>query len=222
MYIEVANQASMTFTFGADPFSRSFEIRVSQYLCDSAQRPPEGCLQYHTGTDGRITSFNWAGANGHLQNQKYTICLRQELGFCCTKYQVCDGEAGGFSIDLTVDGTTGFGLTEELCTSDYILIPSSSTSGNLNLNTNRYCGEKLNGAAIAQAENAFVTGKKKTGLAKQQLLKPNYNFTDCTAPFTVTLVTDDAADAAVPTDLAMTQGLCLEYMQVPCQSVNLG
>ena len=97
VYIEVANQASMTFTFGAEVFSRSFEVRVSQYLCDSAQRPPEGCLQYHTGTDGRITSFNWNGANGHLLDQKYTICLRQELGFCCTKYQTCDGETGAFT-----------------------------------------------------------------------------------------------------------------------------
>ena len=44
-------------------------------------RAPDGCLQYHTGPGGRITSFNggFAGAQT-IVNQQYNICLRQELG----------------------------------------------------------------------------------------------------------------------------------------------
>ena len=40
---------------------------------------PNGCLQYHTGIDGRITTFNWGGTQ-HLRNQNYRVCVRQEEG----------------------------------------------------------------------------------------------------------------------------------------------
>ena len=43
-------------------------------------RPPSGCLQYHLGTDGRFTTFNFAAEGGHLPNQRYNICLRREQG----------------------------------------------------------------------------------------------------------------------------------------------
>ena len=44
---------------------------------------PEGCLQYHTGVDGRFESFNFPGnspSEMHLPNQDYQICIRQEEG----------------------------------------------------------------------------------------------------------------------------------------------
>ena len=121
MYVELGPEdgdgAKLKFTFGAATFSRSYEVKVSQFLCDSDQRPPEGCLQYYTGTEGRITSFNWAGNNGHLKNQKYTMCLRQEAGFCCVNYQVCNGEQ--FAIDTKIAKTAGI---EDQCSGDYIII----------------------------------------------------------------------------------------------------
>ena len=40
---------------------------------------PNGCLQYHTGIDGRFTTFNWGGTQ-HLRNQNYRVCIRQEEG----------------------------------------------------------------------------------------------------------------------------------------------
>ena len=43
-------------------------------------RPPEGCLQWHTGTEGRIETFNFAGNDQHLNDQQYNICIRQEMG----------------------------------------------------------------------------------------------------------------------------------------------
>ncbi len=36
-------------------------------------RPPNGCLQYHTGLTGRITTFNFTpAASNHLNNQEYS------------------------------------------------------------------------------------------------------------------------------------------------------
>ena len=51
---------------------------VAFFLCS----PPNGCLQYHTGIDGRFTTFNWGGTpvTQHLRNQDYRICIRQEEG----------------------------------------------------------------------------------------------------------------------------------------------
>ena len=43
---------------------------------DFLSRPPEGCLQYFVGTEGRVKSFNWDAGTGHLQNQAYTMCIR--------------------------------------------------------------------------------------------------------------------------------------------------
>ena len=45
--------------------------------------PPNGCLQYHTGIDGRFSTFNYGAAaaqDQHLRNQNYRICIRQEEG----------------------------------------------------------------------------------------------------------------------------------------------
>ena len=45
--------------------------------------PPPGCLQYHTGVDGRFETFNFPGNSPvmqHLRNQDYRICIRQEEG----------------------------------------------------------------------------------------------------------------------------------------------
>ena len=39
-------------------------------------RPPDGCLQYVTGTDGRLTTFNFASNTQHLADQNYNICIR--------------------------------------------------------------------------------------------------------------------------------------------------
>ena len=54
--------------------------------------PPNGCLQYHTGIDGRFTTFNYLNPTSsqvmHLRNQNYRVCIRQEEG----KMQMYVGE----------------------------------------------------------------------------------------------------------------------------------
>ena len=52
--------------------------------CMYISSPPNGCLQYHTGIDGRFTTFNYdnptTAQQTHLRNQNYRICIRQEEG----------------------------------------------------------------------------------------------------------------------------------------------
>ena len=69
--------AKLEFTFSTTvtTVSRSWEIKVTQIECSSLARPYDaGCLQYFTGTTGRLTSFNFAQSSssdyGHLPSQK--------------------------------------------------------------------------------------------------------------------------------------------------------
>ncbi|KAL7741846.1 hypothetical protein ACLKA6_012064 [Drosophila palustris] len=78
---------------------RLWEIRVLQI--PFSQRAPAGCLQYHTGVEGVIQTFNFAENGRHLANQHYRICVRQELERCSISYQPCDEQSfrigGGLS-----------------------------------------------------------------------------------------------------------------------------
>ena len=57
--------------------SRSWNIQIQQISCLSPWRPPDGCLQWFTGTSGYIQSFNYAGGM-HLASQEYHSCIRTE------------------------------------------------------------------------------------------------------------------------------------------------
>jgi len=205
MYLDLGpdsnSGATLTFTFGAATQDRTFEIKITQLACDSPTRPPVGCLQYFVGTEGRIKSFNWDGGNGHLPDQDYTMCIRQEKGFCCTKYSLCPSENGLFSLFLSGKTETppmATALIEQKCTADYVIIEGSSSTCNLNTNTNRYCGNALNDLGTS-VESVPIC--------------------DCTTPFQLSLKTDSnaAMDMAAADTNAVSKGLCLDYVQEPCK-----
>ena len=53
---------SLTFiTTGS--FERAFKMKITQIECGAVNRGVEGCLQYHTGVSGTISSFNYIGSN---------------------------------------------------------------------------------------------------------------------------------------------------------------
>ena len=61
--------------------------------CTNPKRAPTDCLQYHTGLGGQITSFGYNGGSGALTgDQKYSICIRQEPGFC--SFEVSETRSG--------------------------------------------------------------------------------------------------------------------------------
>jgi len=219
IYLEIGaadtDQGALEFTFdGGNNNGRQFEVKVTQILCNSASRPPDGCLQYVTGTDGRLTTFNFASNTQHLADQNYNICIRQEKGFCCTKYQVCADE-GSFTLDLLAmggDPTMAFSAEDELCKYDHIVIEaSSSTCGNLIDTSNRYCGQ-----ALADAKATL----------------DNLEICDCTAPFVVGIKTNNLFDGILGDLTAMPpvadpalatvipRGLCLNYVQTPCGMIT--
>uniref|UniRef100_A0A1B0CZX3 Uncharacterized protein n=1 Tax=Phlebotomus papatasi TaxID=29031 RepID=A0A1B0CZX3_PHLPP len=77
----------MNFTESAF-LPRLWEIRVAQI--PFSQRAPAGCLQYFTGSEGLIQTFNYAENGRHLANQNYRACIRQEIGMCSIAYEPCN------------------------------------------------------------------------------------------------------------------------------------
>ncbi|XP_059097778.1 uncharacterized protein LOC131892061 [Tigriopus californicus] len=205
MYVDVGNLASDTaqlnFAFSGSSNNRQWEIKVTQIPCNTQGHPNGcGCLQYHTGLTGRLTSFNFLPTNdNHLANQDYSVCIRQEAGFCCIEYSVCS-DANSFSID-TNKMLMMSKVETECLTIDYITIEggqgSCAGSNNPTAGVNKYCGDKLNPLTM-QIEHAPVC--------------------DCTAPFRVDIFTDndvDLMDMATP-NTKPSRGVCLEYRQIPC------
>ncbi|XP_058816016.1 uncharacterized protein LOC131679325 [Topomyia yanbarensis] len=70
---------------------RLWEIRVTQI--PFSQRAPTGCMQYFTGTEGTIQTFNFAENGRHLANHNYRACIRQEKGMCSVAYEPCDDQS---------------------------------------------------------------------------------------------------------------------------------
>ena len=80
VYIELGttSTASTTLAFAigtSTTISRIWEIKVTQLECWNTARPYDtGCLQYHTGSTGRLESFNFGTSSSsnyqHLHTQE--------------------------------------------------------------------------------------------------------------------------------------------------------
>merc|ERR1712004_172028 len=213
MYLEVGNDASntarMAMDFTGDSTQRKWEIKVSQFLCGATYAPQSGsgCLQYHTGLTGQITSFNFQNTQSyHLASQDYSVCIRQAAGFCCTEYSVCGDSVENFSFDATIDAATAadqksmigtqcsIAIADMTSSGDYITIESSGAQcGETSLS--RYCGYKLN-PVYEQIESVPVC--------------------DCTSPFTVGVHFDAFPEASSAIAGNPNRGFCLDYLQIPC------
>jgi len=196
--------AKLDFTFSTTvtTISRSWEIKVTQIECSSISKPYDsGCLQYFTGTTGRLTSFNFDQSSttlfAHLPSQNQNICIRQEAGFCCVQYNVCS-DTNSWAFHNADPAVSAIG-TE--CTVDYVeILGIAYTCESTQLNT-RLCGPVFHiykGATVANG-NAM-------------------SLCDCTRPFTVQFVTNAANIALSPAAIAThpQRGFCLEYTQVGC------
>ena len=85
VYVEASDSCNeLNFQLGASAngltavATRSFNIKVSQILCDSELLAPEGCVQYYYGSQmNKVSTFNNNDGTGrHLANQDQTICVR--------------------------------------------------------------------------------------------------------------------------------------------------
>lgn len=110
---------------------RFWEIRIAQILF--SQRAPANCLQYFTGTEGVIQTFNFADNGRHLANQNYKSCIRQETKMCSIIYQPCDDQS--FKIGPTSLVTQGQSnilmenyLSAESSIQQNVALPNASVS----------------------------------------------------------------------------------------------
>ena len=70
---------------------RRWLLKVDQLHDKNSEIPPDYCLQYYTGENGTISSFN---ANlqskiglGNIKGLKYVTCIRQEEGYCKIQFE---------------------------------------------------------------------------------------------------------------------------------------
>jgi len=122
IYVETGRSTStqtLTFTIAT---GGTWRIKVQQIECHSISKAPSDCYQYLTGISGSIESFNYATVM--LTDTLYTICVRQEEGYCGIEWS----EAATTSPDPFDLGTGTVGLalgTTATGSEAYIGIPGS-------------------------------------------------------------------------------------------------
>merc|ERR1739844_408474 len=109
IYVDVntvggAMAATVNIITAAASSARMWKILVRQIECNDVNLPPAGCLQYHTGLAGQITSFNGAlaaNAQQMIVNQNYLICIKQADGMCSVTYR--EARVSTAAIGATID-----------------------------------------------------------------------------------------------------------------------
>lgn len=150
VYVEAglgqSNPIILTTITSGPKFPRSWRIRISQIHCGSMAKADQGCLQYLTGVNGRIKSFNFDAASGRqLSNQDYSICIRTERNFCSIHYTACPDPSGlsNRSRSFTLSGNSnvasptnvGGGVINptNACLTDWLMIPCAKVVGRLEI-----------------------------------------------------------------------------------------
>eukprot|EP00095_Tigriopus_kingsejongensis_P003080 maker-scaffold664_size116482-snap-gene-0.22 protein:Tk03080 transcript:maker-scaffold664_size116482-snap-gene-0.22-mRNA-1 annotation:"hypothetical protein SINV_00302" len=131
---------------------------------------------------------------------QYSICIRQEAGFCCVEYIPCL-DAMSYSLDTNAD--MKMSKIDSECSLDFITIEGATgTCANAGVpatGVNKFCGDKFNLQSAQTVDIGSVC--------------------DCTGPFQVDIFTDndvDMGDMGVTANKKQSRGVCLEYRQIPC------
>jgi len=139
--------------------TRSWNIRVSQISCEARWKPPEGCLQYFTGTTGYIYSYNYAGGT-HLASQDYSNCIRTEQGYCSIEYTPVGGK-----FQISGPAPTATANRGDTCDKDYVIISGGGATAGATTNFDRFCGSLFSttdgsttGATIFANKQPFQVG----------------------------------------------------------------
>jgi len=154
--------------------TRSWSIKITQYSCDYENLAPQGCDQYHFGSDGSnyVQTFNYQNGQGsgkHLANQHQTICVRREAGncrICWSADAVADvgvtGKTAGKAVtkgeSCCAFGSKGDGPMALKGGGDCILIPGAQDA-NGGVQPDKVCGTK-NGLPTATADGMADANSK--------------------------------------------------------------
>lgn len=206
---------------------RKWEIHVTQYSCNEVENTlagPKGCLQYFTGNTGYIRSFNFPATSGtdldtatHLSNQEYNVCIKKNaektracftpIGtYMTTPKQQTYGISGENVGDDPVKG-----VTDSLCTSDYLAIPG---------------GAKLSLAAgtsmvtAAEASDVFkICGRVILSTDATSAMMDSMTFCTIKAPFTIKVHFDDGENVI---GIAMNMLAAMPAENIGSGSVGFG
>lgn len=155
-------EISGTFT------ARMWDIMITQFACGDEMGGPPGCLQFFTGVNNIVRSFNYPNQapntavplqTTHLSNQHYTACFRREAGMAMQCYTTCTTV---LSIAGMVQASFGTSLTSAAdmdaatdtdCVTDYITIPNGQGEAAARLNI---IGPLLGGAPGADPPTRTV------------------------------------------------------------------
>nr|XP_053629373.1 uncharacterized protein LOC128686459 isoform X1 [Cherax quadricarinatus] len=170
LYVDVDTvdgPVELSITTVGKGLDRQWEIKVSQIECSSPYRPPANCLQYFTGAQGTLTSFNYVADRDskYLNNLNYAMCIRKEAGFCSVVYQTIPSgnytknrvfeivnfhiDSSGVATSVIPSGEAGLGLIQ--CPDDYLIMAGT-----------RLCGERLNDGSNPQpTNNGPITDKTR-------------------------------------------------------------
>jgi len=213
IYIDAGDYSDSSATFAltlTGSTARKWKIKVSMIECNSLQKPPQGCLQYHTGTTGTVSSFNWQDSTAyeHLQSQSYNACVRQEQGYCKIGWKQSSTSIDTFKPGrgAPTAGTAFTSLNSAGCANanaDSVIIPNGSDGGAYNQN----CANGAPGPVSAPSVDQFCGGALTciTGSTTPAEVISNVR------PFTLGVYFNDAENTAVD-----NRGFKLNYRQVAC------
>ena len=185
------NTLSFTWTSST---TRSWNIHIMQIACTATWKPPQGCLQYFTGTTGYLTSYNYAGGY-HLSNQNYNNCIRTESGYCSIAYTAVSTTSFQVSLITPTASPASIGAVGDSCTQDFIIVPGGGQTAGATTNYDRFCGSLL-------VHTAGSTGQ--TIKAKKMPFQVGVNF-DSTE-----------LDEDNPAGTEWSKGFYLYYTQTAC------
>jgi len=222
MYVPASdqcNELSAVFGSGSTATTSAYTIKITQVLCNSKLKAPQGCLQYFTGTSGTITTYNYNSGSGVLlADQDYSICVRSERTYCAVCYWSTSFK---LSVPNAADGDKGI---DEKCGSpginpvmlkgggfDHIFIadgqcdsPVGGTVTAAMETADRYCGTELRCMKAIPLDSV-------TGAAGQTVCS-------MTKPFKIGVHSDgleyaDAAGADPEGTLDNNRGFSISYYQ---------
>ncbi|XP_047498208.1 uncharacterized protein LOC125045134 [Penaeus chinensis] len=169
-------------TNNVDSPDSEWDIEVEQIGCTSPDLAPAGCLQYIKGKTGEIQSFNYEdkptdakqpnGNTGtrHLQ-EDYSICVRQEPGYCSIKWAAAAGETHAFTLTGDLVGIPGilppiFGSAiNNLCpfTDHLVIAGGTAVAGGAETPASIFCGSEFPEEVVSDSFRVDVVTNDREG-----------------------------------------------------------
>jgi len=213
MYVDIGadsgDTATVTMNWGNIAAAKQYNIFVQQIECSSTQRAPQDCVQYFTGTQGRVQSYNWAGAQ-LLAGMNYQNCIRTEEGYCGIEWKTSSGTTidafAIFSAAISTQAITATlamstqGSCNDATAGNFITIPMTSLDGISPIPVL---------ATVPPYPTQFCGGI--FGISSSSFPSP---FQSNQRPFNLHLFT--SAAAAPTLDTTGNTGFSLDYTQIPC------